>query len=491
MTETASAEIPVPIQTHRPSARRLTLASAFNLAIKLLAAAMGVLVAALLARHLGPADYGNFTTALGMVAIAQALTEFGTNAVAVRDMAGQPERRSVIAGGLMAARLTTSLALLLPLVVGLVLLLPPGAPTIAGILIGSTLLLTAFAALQSVAQADLRPEVAGALLFLQSTVWLAMVALLVWIDAGIVAFAAAFALTAALQSVITILVMRRYVRISFDGWRREEWRILKTAVPMGLAGVLTTAYYRVDAILVYEIAGADQAGFYNAAYRYIDVLQILPATVYFVLFPLVAARRRAGADIRRVAGLAATLMIVCALPVVVVGVVFADPIVDLIYSSTFEDAALLMAVLSVAFVGISLGYLWTSILLAEGPLRVFLVVAAITAVGSIAANLLLIPSFGALGAAWITVGTELWVGVALGVAAVRRARLEVPWTRWALGLVAAGIMAACALILRPVNPWLALPVCIVVYAGAVLAVRAVRPSEVLALVRRDAVALAD
>lgn len=465
------------------------MASAANLVIKIIAATMGVLVAALLARHLGPGDYGSFTTALGLVAIAQALTEFGTSGVAVRDMAGQPERRAAIAGGLVAARLSTSLALILPLAVGLMLILPSGAPTIAGVLIGATLLLTAFAALQAVAQVDLRPEIAAGLLLFQSTLWLGAVVLLVWAGAGLVVLAAAFALTSSLQSLVTVLVMRRYIRVSFDDWRNEAWRILKTAIPMGLAGVLTTAYYRLDSVLVYEIAGADEAGFYNAAYRFLDVLQILPSTISFVLFPLLAARRRAGADIQGIGRLAATLMIACAAPVVVVGAMFSDPIISLVYSSTYDEASLLFAVLSVAFVGISLGYLWTSLLLADGPLRVFLVVAALTAAASIAANLIVIPSFGALGAAWVTVGTELWVGVALGVVATRRTGLRIPWGRWVRCCAAAAAMSVAALVVLPIGAWVALPISAVVYGAAVIALGGIRRSELVALIRRDPVVL--
>ena len=67
--------------------------------------------------------------------------------------------------------------------------------------------------------------------------------------------------------------------------------------------MFVTAYYRIDGILLFHYRGATEAAYYSAAYRVLDVLQILPGTVSGVLLPLLASAEREGA--RQRAGQAA------------------------------------------------------------------------------------------------------------------------------------------------------------------------------------------
>lgn len=471
-----AAKVPAP-----PSARRLTLGSSLSLASRVISAVLGVGVAALLSRELGPGGYGTFTTALTLVTIATALTDFGTNAVAVKEMSADPARRDQIAGGLLAARAALAVGLLIPLVAAVLLILPGGAPRIAGLIVAATIVLSVVGALQSVVQADLRPEIVGFLVLYQGASWFGAVAVVAWVDGGLLWMALAFGITSMSQALVTAVLVRRYVRVRFAGWQREGRRLIKTALPLGVAGMLTTAYYRVDAILVFELAGAKEAAFYNAAYRFIDTLQIVPNTLFSVLFPLVAARRARGQDVQGVFNLALIVLLAAALPLVVIGVILAGPLVRLVFSETFDPAAPLLAILLLAFLSICLGYLWSGLLLADGPLRVFALVAAVAAVASLGANAVAIPVWGATAAAWVTVCTEWGVSSVLGLMCIRQFGLRLPRARLAR-LVAAGVVLAAALLL--LRGWGLLPALVggvTSYVAAAWLLRAVTREDLFAL----------
>lgn len=470
-----------------PSARRLTLGSGINLLARVVSALLGVGVAALLSRELGPSGYGTFTTALGLVTIATAFTDFGTNAVAVKEMSGDPSRRDTVAGGLLAARAILAVGLLVPLCVSVVLVLPEGAPRAAGLIVAATIVLGVVAALQSVVQADLRPELVGLLVLAQGVSWFGAVVVVAQLDGGVVGMAVAFAVTSALQAALTAVVVRRHLRIKFDGWFGEGRRLLRIALPLGVAGMLTTAYYRVDAILVYELAGDRDAAFYNAAYRFIDTLQIVPGTLFGVLFPLVATRLARGKDVQAVFTLALMVLLSTAVPLVVGGALLARPIVRLVFSSEFDPAAPLLAILLFAFLSICLGYLWSGLLLADGPLRTFTLVAAVAAIVSLTANAVAIPFWGATAAAWVTLGTEWCVSSTIGIICLRHHRLTLPGQRlFKLGL--AGIALAGALLaLRDQGLLVAVVLGGSVYLATLLGTGAMTRADLSALVGKRGV----
>ena len=50
-------------------------------------------------------------------------------------------------------------------------------------------------------------------------------------------------------------------------------RLYTTAIPFGIAGACVLAYYKIDGVILFHLKGAGQAGYYSAAYKFLDVLQ--------------------------------------------------------------------------------------------------------------------------------------------------------------------------------------------------------------------------
>ena len=98
--------------------RRITVATAINVAGRLLGVVLGIAVAAILARALGVSGFGQLSLALALVGLAGNAGDFGLSQIAVRDMAAEPERRPEILGSLVTVRLLFS-AVLTGLVIGL------------------------------------------------------------------------------------------------------------------------------------------------------------------------------------------------------------------------------------------------------------------------------------------------------------------------------------------------------------------------------------
>jgi O-antigen/teichoic acid export membrane protein len=174
--------------------------------------------------------------------------------------------------------------------------------------------------------------------------------------------------------------------------------------PLGAAALLSALYFRIDVYFIQQWHGFQPVGGYNAAFRLVEALRLLPAAVMAVTFPLLVQAR----DTRLVrtiggglgfAGLA--LAAVCALG--------ANIIVPLIYGASYAYAAPAFAVLSLALPLFFLNYALTHQVIGWDRQRAYLVIVVLALTGNIAANLLLVPSRGIVGAAIATVLTEIIV----------------------------------------------------------------------------------
>jgi O-antigen/teichoic acid export membrane protein len=473
------------------SRRRLTAATGVQIGVRLLGAALGVLVAASLARSLSRPAFGELSLALTILAMAGSLGDLGTSQIAVREMASHPAERATIAGALFITQLTMSFLLgAIGLVVAFALMNGTEARIMAAFVM-ATMPVGAVGALTIAAQARLRPELVVIPTLVQNVIWLAIVLVLGANDARLALYGAGLFGAAVIQSAVVLVVVARVTDVTLHRTRRIIGDLLRLAWPIGLAGVFVTAYYRIDGVILFHYRGATAAAYYSAAYRVLDVLQILPMTVSGVLLPLLASAQREGQGRQRVQQLfemAVAFLLAAALPVVVCGVILAPGIVGLIYGSHYHRSVYLLQVLLPAFIPICMGYLLTSQLILHDLLRPYIVIAFVGALINVVANVLAIPRYGAAAAAWTTVATEL-VSVT-GVAAVvtRRLGLRLPFGRALRCLVATALTGAPVWLVRSAPLPVGIVVAAIVYPPCLLGLGGVKPAELRSLLTRQAAA---
>ena len=444
-----------------------------------------IVTVSLTARALDPDGFGVWTAAGAFVGIFASFTDFGLTTVAMQKMAAEPDREPEWLGALAGARLVAAF-LAMTLCGALVPIFLD--ETTDGMLVGWVMTLTiltgAAGAITAVFQSRLRSGLTLSFPLLHSFLWTLAVVALWWTEAGVVTFAIAYVLVIGVVAILQIAVTHRYASVA---WRAgvRLWRpMARTALPLGVAGVLIVVYYEVDAILLLKIAGPEETGIYGAAYRFLAPLIFLPAAVMSSFFPVLSAIRDSDTErMRRLVQIAADYMAVLSLPILAGAVALSGPVIQLLYGDAFEESAAVLPILMVAFVSICYGTLagfLAPLLDLHWRLAIY---SGLGVLGNIGLNLYLIPRHGALGAAWSTVGTEgLTMTLMLTTALVRLKLSFRPWR--ILRVVAVAAVATAAMKLAaPLGLVPAGLLGAVIYAGGLLALRVVLPSELRALRR--------
>jgi O-antigen/teichoic acid export membrane protein len=299
-----------------------------------------------------------------------------------------------------------------------------------------------------------------------------------------VAFTAVSTVTATLQGVFAWRVMPLTLRPP----RETIKNLVRVGAPLGVAGLLIVAYARIDQIIVFQQAGAQEAGFYGAAYRILEQVHFVPGAVITTIAPIVAALWLSDRErMLRVATLAAELLAIASFGGLAFAIVGAEPFMTLIFGEAFAPAADALPVLGGAFVFICFGYLVANLLLVVGLAKRQIVVGLVALVLNVAGNLILVPEYGFMAAAWMTLATEVVVvGLGFAFLAARIGTSNLSAGRlpqiFASALVLLGALELVDRLGGGLAPLIA--VSLLLYPALLLALRAVSLAEVRDLATR-------
>jgi O-antigen/teichoic acid export membrane protein len=449
--------------------------------------ALGVLATAVLARGLGAHGYGQWTTILLIPALLGPLNELGFLQVAVRHASSEDDPRWL--GALVTARA----ALSIPVTALTILILVPVAHGstmfLAGVIVALQGLLAAPSAMASVFQVKIRNDLAIVALTVNSLLWTVAVIVISLSDGGLLPYAVALTAIAVLSAALQVAIARRTVRIPLRGTQTMWRRLAREAVPLSIGSLLILAYGRVDGLIVYGSAGASAAGLYNAVYRIVEQAGVVPLSLVITLTPI-ASRiiPSRPAEARGLLQLALDLLAMFSLGALAFAIVASHQIIQLLYGSEFSAAVPALPILMGAFTVICCGYAVGLFTLVLNLQREFARFAFVALVFNVIANLLLVPRYGFVAAAWTTLLTETLVVGLIGRVVFARLQMRLSVGRLCRTAIAAAISGAVTFALlhnTGLGVLLLLLVACVVHVGSLFALGALNTNELRAILHRE------
>ncbi|MCC6348634.1 MAG: oligosaccharide flippase family protein [Candidatus Eisenbacteria bacterium] len=365
-----------------------------------------------LARVLGPGAFGVLAFAQALLGYALLVGDGGLATHGVRAVANAPAEARAAWTGLATVRLGLSTAALAIAMLAAWAL--PAEP-----LVRTVALVTLAAALPTALLPDWtlrglqRMGRAAVLNAVPAAVTLVLVLACVHAPGDVPLAALARTAGSAAAAVLGMVWMRRWPFTRAAQQEGAAWRsahggtvLMRAGATILAANLAVLVYNSADQLLLFALADERAVGLYGGAYR---ILQ-LPFAAFYALTAaslpaLSAAMRDDPAGARRTAarlewlGLAAGAALAAALLWV------RAPLLQALYGPGYAAAAPALGVLALAIpldFAVSVRGLAA---IAAGRERTNLVLAAIGAAANVAANLVLIPRAGIVGAAWATVGT--------------------------------------------------------------------------------------
>lgn len=441
-------------------------------------ALFSVISAALITRHLGVVEFGQYVTGLSLVAIVGAASDLGLTAVGVRELSMRPpDERWPLARDLLGLRITLTLA-------GSVVIVAIAwfaySPTLAA---GVTL---ACIGLLLLATQDnfalplligLRLGSISALELARQLLTTLFIVLLVLAGATLVPLLGVSIPVGAIVLVATAVLVRNTRALtptfSFSRWRK----FVRPMLPYSAAVAASSVYLRVSIILVSVLGTAVQLGYFSLSFRIVEVLTPVPILLAGSALPIFAHtvrdddHDRLGYALGRVfevslivgAWVAVSIAVGAPLALAIVG------------GPRFAPAAPVLAVQGIGLGAMFVSLVWANGLLGLGLYRQIL---AISLAGLLLTAVLvaaLVPIDGAQGAAIGASTGEVALAIAQCAVVVRRRPQLRPSLRILPGVALAAALGAAPLALTSVPVIVRLLISTTLFGGALLLTRAYPP----------------
>lgn len=470
-----------------PAAGRLAIRGAILRVVGFgLGVGLSVIAAALLIRHLGPADFGRYTAVIAVVTILAALAEAGMTNIGVREYSVLPPGdREQFVRGLAGLRLTTTCVGALAAVVFALVAGYNREMVIGSALVGLGFVVYAVQASWLVPlQARLRLGWVTVLELVRQAVTVAAIALLVLWGASLIPLFGVTAIASVVALLATVPLVRRLVPL-MPTLRGTEWRrLLRLTVPFAAANAVGSVYIYLAVVLLSLVSTEQQTGFFSASFRIYVVLGAIPGLIVASAFPILA--RAARDDDTRLAYALDRLwqiLLLLGAGIALCTAVGAELAIDVVAGEDFSASAPVLQIQALALFAAFLVAVWGFALLSLSLYRSILVANALALAISVLLTLTLAPTYGAEGAAVANVVAETALGTGYAFFLLRGR----PDLRVSLGIVprilAALVLAGLVLLVPGLSGAARLLAVAGVYAAGVWLLRAI-PAEVGQALRR-------
>jgi O-antigen/teichoic acid export membrane protein len=203
--------------------------------------------------------------------------------------------------------------------------------------------------------------------------------------------------------------------------------VLQKSLPFALLIILMSIYTRIDGILLHQFApnGNMEAGIYAKGFRLLDALYMFGMIFAGLLFPMFSNTLHDSIQkVRELVLISANFLMSGVIVVVMLLILHSGNILQLIYTSS-EEAELPFIWLMLSFIGISMNFVFGTLLTANGQLKELNIISAIGVIINISVNLFLIPKYGATGAGFTAFITQMIMAITQFILCAKKFNLAI------------------------------------------------------------------
>lgn len=361
-------------------------------------------------------DFGQLMYAVALASLFVLISQFGLVPLLIRDVASNPALVGDFVKSVFGLRLLLSAMGYIGFIICVHFLGLSEQGKLVCYVMGAALYIGAISIdIQAVFQSQERMKMELPGILLENGLLLGCTLLVYLYELNIVWIASIFLFAKFSALLLNYAICARLIIWIVPHFDRTIWKQLsKTALPFALSGLIAAGIVQIDTILLRALSGpsGDEAvGIYQAAMRLFLVPMLLPELFIKVFLPQLSRMHgREGPDLVRDLGRINHVLLTAGLLIGLVTMIRGNDLVRLIYGNRYADAGEVLQIFGLSIVmrfGAAYNLYFT--LRNRVWLRVWSALLALVSV--VVFDWLLIPRYGALGAAYASVLAHLiyWI----------------------------------------------------------------------------------
>jgi O-antigen/teichoic acid export membrane protein len=358
------------------------------------------------ARHLGPAQFGMLSYAMGFVGLFTAFTEMGLNNILVRDLVKGVHRREELLGSAFLLQTSGGIIAVIAILIAVVFNSGDKATDLLILIVASAELFKGLGIIGSYFQSQVQSKYIATASFYQNIFISSVKVCLVLAKAPVIFFALAITLDAFLGGISLLYFYTRHAGSIL------KWKVVKTLVkelfsnswPLILYGLALNIQARIDQVMIGDMLGKNEVGYYSVALKLIETLGIVPVILASSLAPSITKAKVAGVTfynnrLREYYRLMFIVFLVTSIPLFF----SAEYMIVYFYGEAYRAAGILLSLFSLRMFFTCMGMAKSTYITNENLFRYTMITAIVGAISNVLINYLLIPIMGSKGAIIATI----------------------------------------------------------------------------------------
>ncbi|MBT4856655.1 flippase [Candidatus Uhrbacteria bacterium] len=467
-------------------------ALAQNTAIQITARALitiiGVVTVGIMTRYLGTTGYGQFTIALSFLSIFAVIVDFGLTLTTTQMISEKLADEKRLLSNLISLRIISGI-IFLSLAPLAALLFPYEQVVLIAIAVGAVSYLFGTTSQMFIGVFQKRLVIGRAMVAEIINRLLVLIGIIAapFFGWGVVGIMWLLVIGNGAQLLIVLLLSRRLIRFGIT----VEWafwkKIISRSWPIGASIFFNLIYLRGDIVFLSLFRSDAEVGIYGAAYKVIDVMTSIPVMFMGLLLPMLVAAWTASNKklFRDTMQRAFDFLSLLALPMILGSIVIGVPLMTLIAGADFAESGEVLAILGPAGALVFWGSLFGHAIVGVNKQRVMTWGYAAVAVLTIAGYIIFIPAHGMWAAAWLTLFSELLIGIVTATVVMRVGGFRPRFGMVLRGLIASIIMAVVLIMLPTQNAIILLPAGILIYGIIIPLIGGPGPRDIIKLLKPE------
>ena len=367
-------------------------------------------VGILVARYLGPEQYGLMNYVISYVALFTIIATFGLSNIEVRELSKSPEHRDEIIGTAFRLRLFFATIGYL-LVVSTTLLSKADSFTTTMILLYALSLYSGcFEVIRNYFTSIVKNEYVVKSEMMRTVIGASIKLLLLWLKAPL-----EFFIIATLFD--TVLVASGYcVSYKTQVGKISDWKynatmapyLAKQAFPLVLSGAAVIIYQRIDQVMIGNMIDKESVGYFSTAGRFLELILFLPHVLTQTITPLLVKsyNKDDGGKEYAIKSLQFVSLVVW-VAIIISSIVSMSSywLIKYTFGEKYMASVPVLSIIAFKTVGMALSSSGGQLIIIEKIQKWAVIKNLIGCAACVGLNYLFIPKYGIIGSAWVTIIT--------------------------------------------------------------------------------------
>ncbi len=375
--------------------------------------ASALFVGILVARYLGPENYGIMNYVISYVALFSVFATFGLDNIEIRELSRQNDKKDTILGTCFSIRILFAVLAYLGIVFSLSIYKTDRFTSLMILAYGLTLFTGTGNILRNYFTSIVQNKYIVKSEIFRTFIGAGIKILLLWLKAPLEYFIYA-------QLFDTVLVASGYY-ISYKSivgsvrlWRFDKTIvgfILKESFPLVLSGAAVIIYQRIDQVMIGNMLNKTEVGYFATAGKFVDLIVFLPTVLVQTVTPmLIRAKENHPETYEAKKKTFVSITTWTAIIMSLVVSMLAYWLITYTYGVKYAPAIPVLQIMAFKAVGMALSSSGGQIIIMERMQKWAFIRNIIGCFICIILNYLLIPRFGVIGSAAVTIVTVLFTG---------------------------------------------------------------------------------